>query len=313
MSLLGLIKGKGPSGFGSNTTAEDVTAGLSLAGRTFLVTGARSGLGRETARVLAKRGARVLATGRTESSVSECSTFEGEIAPGECDLSSPASVTSCVDRVRRHERKLDGIVCNAGIMALPKLERAFGYERQFFTNHIGHFILVTGLLDHLADKARVVVVSSAAHTNAPRSGVEFDNLTGEKGYRPWKAYGQSKLCNLLFAKELARRLVGTDKTANALHPGVIVTPLGRHMPGVAQSVLKAVSPIFLKTVAEGAATQCYVATHPSLDAVNGEYFADCNVAKPSALARDRALAARLWDESVRIVERVCAELPRSAG
>lgn len=313
MSLVGWIKGKGPSGFGSNSTAEEVTAGLSLAGRTFLVTGARSGLGRETVRVLAKRGARVLAMGRTESSVSDGFTFEGEVAPGECDLSNPASVARCVERVRRSEGKLDGIVCNAGIMALPKLERAFGYELQFFTNHIGHFILVTGLLDHLADKARVVVVSSAAHTNAPKGGVEFDNLDGAKGYRPWKAYGQSKLCNLLFAKELARRWGATEKTANALHPGVIATPLGRHMPGVAQSVLKAVSPIFLKTVAQGAATQCYMATHPSLATVSGEYFADCNVAKPSALAGDRALAARLWEESVSIVERVRAELPRSAA
>lgn len=312
MSLVGLIKGKGPSGFGSNSTAEDVTAGLSLTGRTFLVTGAGSGLGRETVRVLAKRGARVLALGRTESSVSGCSAFEGEIALGECDLSNPTSVVSCVDRVRRGERKLDGIVCNAGIMALAKLERAYGYELQFFTNHIGHFILLTELLDHLADKARVVVVSSAAHTRAPKGGVEFDNLTGEKGYRPWKAYGQSKLCNLLFAKELSRRLGGTHKTANALHPGVIATPIGRHLPGLAQSALKALSPIFLKTIAEGAATQCYVATHPSLEKVSGEYFADCNIAKPSALGRDQALAARLWDESVRIVERVRAELPRSA-
>jgi len=313
MSLVGSIKGRGPNGFGSNSTAEEVTAGLSLAGRTFLVTGARSGLGRETVRVLAKRGARVLAMGRTKSSVNEGSALEGEVAPGECDLSNPASIASCIERVRRSERKLDGVVCNAGIMALPNLERAFGYELQFFTNHIGHFILVTGLQDHLTHKARVVVVSSAAHTNAPKSGVEFDNLDGAKGYGPWKAYGQSKLCNLLFAKELARRWRGTDRTANALHPGVIATPLGRHMPAIARSILKAASPIFLKTVAQGAATQCYVATHPSLDTVSGEYFADCNVAKPSALASDRALAERLWDESVGIVERIRAEVPRSAA
>jgi WW domain-containing oxidoreductase len=314
MSLVGWIKGKGPSGFGSNSTAEDVTAGLSLAGRSFLVTGAGSGLGRETARVLAKRGARVLALGRTESRVRDaCSAFEGDIVPGECDLSNPSSIERCIDRLRRHEPKLDGIVCNAGIMALPKLERAFGYELQFFTNHIGHFILVTGLTEHLAEKGRVVVVSSAAHAHTPRGGVEFDNLTGEKGYSPWKAYGQSKLCNVLFAKELAIRFIGTGKTANALHPGVIPTPLSRHMPGVARSLMDAISPIFLKTVAQGAATQSYVATHPSLDKVTGQYFADCNIAKPSAFAHDRALAARLWDESVRIVEEVRAELPRSAA
>lgn len=307
MSLVSMIRGNGPSGFGYGSTAEDVTAGLSLSGRTFLVTGAASGLGRETVRVLAHRGARVVATGRTAASVqAACAGFEGDIVPLECDLAKPSSVDGCVARVRRDEKKLDVIVCNAGIMALAKLEQAFGYELQFFTNHIGHFMLVTGLLEHLEDKARLVVLSSAAHTNTPKGGVEFDNLSGEKGYSPWKAYGQSKLCNLLFAKALAGRWAGTGRTANALHPGVIATQLLRHLPGIARSGVSLIKPLFFKSIAEGAATQCYVATNPGLDAVTGQYFSDCNIARPSAFASDPALAARLWDESVRIVEKVRA-------
>jgi WW domain-containing oxidoreductase len=305
MSLLASLKGKGRSGFGYGSTAEDVTEGLSLAGRTVLVTGAASGLGKETVRVLAAHGARVLATGRTEESVRRaCGAFGGEIVAFKCELSTPASVRACADAVRTSQPKLDAIVCNAGIMALPKLQQASGYELQFFTNHVGHFILVTSLLDHLGASARIVVVSSGAHTQAPRGGVQFDNLSGAQSYTPWGAYGQSKLCNILFAKELAKRLRGSGKTVNALHPGVIATELGRHMPAFMRGVLAVAHPLFLKTVPQGAATQCYLATHPSLEGVTGEYFADCNVATPTALARDGALAERLWAESERIAATV---------
>jgi WW domain-containing oxidoreductase len=307
MSLLATIRGKGPSGFGYGSTAEDVTAGISLAGRTILVTGAGSGLGTETVRVLASHGAHVIATGRTEESVRRaCGSFGGAggVVPLACQLSEPASVRACAERVRTSEPRLDAVICNAGIMALPKLEQACGYELQFFTNHIGHFILVTSLLEHLTESARIVVVSSGAHGGAPKGGVQFENLSGEKGYSPWKAYGQSKLCNILFTKQLAKRMKGSGKTANALHPGVIATPLGRHMPGLFRATLTAVKPIFLKTVAQGAATQCYVATHPSLAGVTGEYFSHCNVAKPSAYAMDGALAERLWSESERIAATV---------
>lgn len=305
MSLFGALRGKGPSGFGYASTAEEVTDGLSLAGRTVLVTGAGSGLGTETVRVLALRGARVLATGRTEESVRRaCGAFGGDIVAIACDLSKPASVRACIEGVRRSQPKLDAIIGNAGIMAVAKLEQASGYELQFFTNHMGHFILVTSLLDHLADKARIVIVSSAAHTRPTKGGVQFDNLSGEKGYSPWQAYGQSKLCNILFAKQLAKRIRSSGKTSNTLHPGVIATPLSRHMPGIGQGALAALSPLFLKSVAEGAATQCYVATHPSLEGVTGEYFSHCNVAQPSAFARDGALAERLWAESERIAASV---------
>jgi NAD(P)-dependent dehydrogenase (short-subunit alcohol dehydrogenase family) len=301
LSLLSHLKGKGPSGFGYGSTAEDVTRGLDLADRTVLVTGCNSGLGLETVRALARHGARVLATARTEAKAREACAGLSNIVPLACELSDPASVRACVEAVTRDGAELDAIICNAGIMALPELHQACGYELQFFTNHIGHFILVTGLIPRLAEKGRVVVVSSDAHRGAPKEGIQFDNLSGEKLYAPWKAYGQSKLANLLFAKELARKFSGTGKTANALHPGVIKTNLARSMSPVARFALGIAEPLALKTAAEGAATETYLATHPSVEGVSGEYFADCNVAKSTRISRDPALAARLWDESTRIV------------
>jgi len=302
MSLVALVKGKGESGFGYGSTAEQVTEGLDLRGRTVLVTGSNSGIGLETVRVLGLRGAQVIAAARTEDKArAAIQGLAGDFVPVSCELSDPTSVRACVDTVKRHGRRLDALICNAGIMALPKLERAFGYELQFFTNHIGHFMLVTGLLDALAENGRVVVLSSAAHGSAPPGGIQFDNLSGEKGYWSWIAYGQSKLANLLFVKELSRRFTGTRKSANAVHPGVIATNLTRSLPAIARVAMTVAAPLALKNAAQGAATQCYVAVHPQVDGVTGEYFADCNVTRSSRLSRDAALATRLWEESERIV------------
>jgi WW domain-containing oxidoreductase len=301
MSLYQLFKANGPSGFGCRTTAEQVTEGVSLAGKTMLVTGCNSGLGLETMRVLALRGAQVAGTARTiEKAREACATVSGETVPLACELSDPASVRGCVASVAAAGIRLDAMICNAGIMGLPKLARVHGYESQFFTNHIGHFILVTGLLGQLTETGRVVMLSSTAHTRAPEGGIAFDNLDGGKGYDPWRFYGQSKFANLLFAKELARRLADTRRTANAVHPGVIRTNIIRHNP-VLNVAAAVVSPLFFKTVAQGAATQVYVATSPGLANVSGEYFADCNVATPRADARSAATAKQLWEVSERIV------------
>jgi WW domain-containing oxidoreductase len=308
MSLYELFKPKGPSGFGYGSTAEQVTEGLSLEGKTILVTGCNSGLGREALRVLALRGARVAGTARTlDKARAACDAVKGETVPLACELAEPASVRACVEAVKREGLRLDAIICNAGIMALPRLEQAYGLELQFFTNHIGHFMLVTGLLGQLAAEGRVVMLSSGAHNMAPKEGIEFDNLSGEKGYRGWRSYGQSKLANLLFAKELARRLAGTRKTANAVHPGVIKTNLGRHMNPIASLAFGMVGPLVLKSVPQGAATEVYVAVHPAVAATSGAYFADCNVARPRPDADDPALAAKLWEVS----EKIVAGLPAS--
>ena len=305
MSLVSLLKGNGPSGYGYGSTAEVVTQGLALKGKHFLVTGSTAGLGTETVRVLAQRGARVFATGRTKEKVStSLARMPGVVVPFACELADPQSVRACVLAVKKEGVKLDGIIANAGIMALPALEQVFGYEKQFFTNHIGHFLLITELLSELAEKGRVVVLSSGAHVRTPKGGIEFDNLSGERGYDAWKAYGQSKLANLLFAKHLATRLRGTAQTANAVHPGVIKTNLANRTSLVVRLGLSLAEPIALKSVEQGAATQCYVATRPELDGVSGEYFQDCNLAKPSAFAQDSALAERLWQESERIVQQL---------
>jgi NAD(P)-dependent dehydrogenase (short-subunit alcohol dehydrogenase family) len=308
MSLYEVFTSNGPSGFGYGSTAEQVTAGLSLAGQTILVTGCNSGLGLETIRVLSLRGARVVGTARTrEKAMAAGDAVGGDVMPVACELSDPVSVRASVEEVKRAGLHLDAIICNAGIMALPELEKAFGYELQFFTNHIGHFLLVTGLLEQLTETGRVVMLSSAAHKGAPKGGIEFDNLDGSKGYGDWRNYGQSKFANILFAKELARRFAATKKTANAVHPGVIRTNLVRHMNPVAAVAMAIAGPLALKTVAQGAATQVYVATNPAAAGVSGQYFADCNVAPPRRDANDEALAKKLWDVS----EKIVAGLPTS--
>lgn len=306
MSLLSLLKRSGPSGFGYGSTAEDVSSGLSLEGKTVLVTGCNSGLGRETLRVLTMRGAHVLGTARSLDKAREAcaSARGGKATPLACELASPASVRACVEAVKAGGYTLDALVCNAGIMALPKLEQAFGYELQFFTNHVGHFILVTGLLERLAPAGRVVMLSSEGHRMAPPGGIDFDNLAGTRDYAAWRAYGQSKFANLVFAKELARRFAGTGHTANAVHPGVIRTNLGRHMSPVANAVFALAGPLGLKTIPQGAATQVYVATHPTLAGTSGAYFADCNVKAPRADADSVETGRRLWEVSERIASEV---------
>lgn len=306
MSLVSMIKGRrGASGFGYASTAEEVTEGLNLSGKNILITGVNSGLGLESARVLAKRGARIFGLARSRDKASDALTPLGaEHVPVACELADPASVKAAVATLLQEGSKLDVLLCNAGIMALPELHTQHGWELQFFTNHIGHFILVAGLLDALSDTGRVVMLSSSAHTMAPPDGIQFDDLSFEKGYRPWTAYGQSKLANLLFARSLAKRLSGTKKTANAVHPGVIATNLGRHMSAAMRVLSPIASAVAMKNVHEGAATQCYVATHPSLANVSGEYFADCNLSKSSRHSRDEALAERLYTLSESIVAKL---------
>ncbi|MFZ4579529.1 MAG: SDR family NAD(P)-dependent oxidoreductase [Myxococcota bacterium] len=302
MSLYAALAPHGPSGFGYGSTAEEVTEGLSLAGRTILLTGCNSGLGHEAMRVLALRGATVVGTARTlEKATAAGQAVQGKTIPLACELSDPASVRACTQQVRDLGLTLDAILCNAGIMALPKLEWQHGYEAQFFTNHIGHFLLVTGLLDQLADDGRVVILSSAAHRMAPKGGIAFDNLKGDKGYQAWSAYGQSKFADLLFAKELARRFAGTSRTANAVHPGVIATNLLRHL-GLGTRLAWGLGGLLaFKSIPQGAATEVYAAVHPALAGMSGLYLADCNVSRARADADDAETARRLWQVSEEIV------------
>jgi len=282
--------------FGRSSTAEEVTAGLDLSGKLALVTGVNSGIGFETLRVLALRGAEVIGTARTrEKAAAACREVKGKTVALACELESQDGIRACAAEVARLGRPLDLLVANAGIMALPKLEQVNGIEKQFATNHLGHFLLASLLLPQLeaSPAARVVVVSSAAHLQAPPGGIEFDNLSGARGYGAWRAYGQSKLANVLFAKSLARRL-GPKHAANSLHPGVIGTNLSRSMNPLLTAAMGLFMRPFSKSIPQGAATSCYVATHPGLAGVAGEYFSDCAVARSSPYAADEALADRLW-------------------
>lgn len=306
MSLVAWIKGsRGDSGFGYASTAEDVTEGLDLSGKTVVITGCNSGIGEESARMLAMRGARVVGLARTVDKAADAlQGLEGATSVA-CELTEPGSVRAAVETVKGLDAPLDVIMCNAGIMALPERELVHGHEKQFFTNHIGHFMLVTGLLDRLAEDGRVVVLSSAAHSWAPSGGIRFDDLSFDSGYSPNKAYGQSKLANLLFARTLARRLAADPETAkqtsNAVHPGVIATNLARHMNPVVRMLMPVANAVAFKTIPQGAATQCYVAAHPNVAGVSGEYFADCNVAKSTRHGHDEAMGDRLWEVSEAIV------------
>ena len=201
------------STYGFESTAEEVTAGMNLSGTTVLVTGCNSGLGLETMRVLALRGAHVYGAARTvEKAETACASVDGSTTPIVVELTDLDSIVNAAEQVRSDDVALDALVLNAGIMALQELEQVRGVEKQFFVNHVGHFLLAEHLMDNVskARQGRVVVVSSSAHQWAPDEGIQFDNLSGEVGYDPWRAYGQSKLANGLFSRELARRLADTD-------------------------------------------------------------------------------------------------------
>ncbi|MEH6551014.1 MAG: SDR family oxidoreductase [Pseudomonadales bacterium] len=292
------------SQFNRRSTAEQVTEGLDLTGKTVMITGVNSGLGLETLRVMAMRGAHVIGAARTvEKAQQAASSVEGQVTPVACELSDLESVRSCAEQVKALNITVDVLICNAGIMALPEAQCQYGLEMQFLTNHIGHFLLINLLLDTIkkSDAGRIVLLSSMGHMQTPKGGIDFDNLDGSKAYDPWQFYGQSKLANLLTAKALARRLQGSNVTANSVHPGVIRTNLSRNTSGFFSRLISSFAVLFERSIAQGAASQCYVATHKDVASVSGEYFVDCHIAKPSKYGQDEDLAEQLWQKSEELV------------
>ena len=287
------------SSFPSGATAEDVTAGIDLSGKTIVVTGCNSGIGLETMRVLALRGAHVIGTARTaERGREACASVQGKTTPEVLELSDFDSVVACANAIRALDVAVDGLVCNAGVL-LTDLQQVRGLEMQFVVNHLGHFILANRLLERViaAPQGRVVVVGSVAHQGAPPGGIQFDNLSG-KGWER-QAYGHSKLANGLFSLELSKRLAGTRATSNSLHPGVVATNIMRNMSfrPPAGSGGGGGGGFDFETPAQGAATSCYLASNPALAHVTGLYFADCNPAEQSDYQKDPAMAAKLWKVS----------------
>lgn len=287
--------------FGFESTAEEVTRGIDLAGKTALITGSNSGIGFEAARVLALRGAQVLCAARTlDKAEAACASIGMNTMPVAFDLADFDSIVTASASLRALGMPLDMLICNAGIMELPELQLVNGVERQFAVNHLGHFILVNQLLEQVlaSSQGRIVVVSSGQATrNAPPEGIQFDNLDGARGYDPAQAYGQSKLANVLFTLQLSTQIADSTSTANALRPGVIPTNLGRHMPAWKPLVLKTIGKLFTKTIPQGAATTCYVATAPALAETSGYFFEDCNPIIGGGHTEDREMAARLWEVS----------------
>eukprot|EP00262_Sarcandra_glabra_P003358 TRINITY_DN14034_c0_g1_i1.p1 TRINITY_DN14034_c0_g1~~TRINITY_DN14034_c0_g1_i1.p1 ORF type:complete len:323 (-),score=56.25 TRINITY_DN14034_c0_g1_i1:284-1252(-) len=317
MGILSLITGSpGPSGFGSASTAEQVTEGIDASNLTAIVTGGASGIGTETARVLALRGAHVIIAARNIEAANDAKQLilkdngSARVDVLKLDLCSLKSVRDFADTFNALNLPLNILINNAGVMFCPYQLSKDGVEMQFATNHLGHFLLTNLLLDKIKNTARVtgiegriVNLSSIAHLHTYEDGIRFDKINDQVGYSDKKAYGQSKLANILHAKELSRRLQeeGANVTVNAVHPGLIMTNLMRHS-AVLMKVLKVLTYILWKNVPQGAATSCYAALHPSLKGVTGKYFLDCNEMQPSPLARDGALAQRLWDFSDKLVD-----------
>jgi NAD(P)-dependent dehydrogenase (short-subunit alcohol dehydrogenase family) len=260
--------------FGFQSTAEQVIAGVNLSDKRAIVTGASSGIGVETARVLASAGANVTlavrnpeAGARVAADITASANNDG-IRVAELNLTDLGSVDKFV---AEWEGPLHILINNAGVMMSPQLHTPHGWELQFATNHLGHFALTTGLQDALADAhgARIVAVSSTGHLFSP---VVFDDIHFRfRPYDPLLAYGQSKTANILFTVEATRRWKDERIYANALNPGAIQTNLQRHVGGKL-----ATSPELQKTVAQGAATTVLLAASPLLQDVGGHYFNDCN-------------------------------------
>jgi NAD(P)-dependent dehydrogenase (short-subunit alcohol dehydrogenase family) len=299
--------------FGPTSTADEVADGIDLTSRTAVVTGASSGLGAETARVLAAHGAHVTLAVRDQAAGWRAAeAMSGTIEVAQLDLADLRSVRTFVDA---WTGSLDILVDNAGVMATPLGRTAQGWETQFAVNHLGHFALTCGLHEALAAArhARVVVVSSVGHINSDidLTDPNFEN----RDYDPWVAYGQSKTANILFAVEAARRWTSDGIASNALNPGrIAATNLGRHA-GPAAAAPASFDPsgrtgVSVKNITQGAATSVLLAASPLVEGISGRYFEDCQIAGPhiagirrgvAAYAVDPDRASALWTLSEQLI------------
>jgi len=280
------------------------TPGL-MAGRTVLVTGGTSGIGKETAVGLAALGAHVAITGRNRERTEEAAreiraAAGGRVDAFAADMSAQSDVRRLADEVLQRLPRIDVLVNNVGGYWNTRHVSADGLERTFALNHLAPFLLTNLLLDRLAHSApaRVVTVASHAHEHGR---IDFDDLQGGRSYSGARAYSQSKLANVLFTYELARRLSAASVTAHAVHPGLVSTAFGAEDPGRVQRMLVPFMRPLMKSPARGAATSIHVASQPGLERVTGCYFANGRPARSSAGSHDEALAARLWQVSADLV------------
>lgn len=313
--------------FGEKSTTEDVLAGIDLTGKRILVTGVSAGLGVETARALVAHGAEVVGAARDVAKAERATTEvraaaeagKGAFSIVELDLASLASVRACAEALNADGRPFDVIIANAGVMVPPFGHTADGFETQFGTNHLGHFVLVNRIAPLLKDGGRLVNLSSAGHRY---SDVDLDDPNFEHTpYEPWIGYGRSKTANVLFAVEFDRRHRDRGVRATAVHPGGIQTELGRHMDegqmaalvaSINETAAKSGTPAFeFKTIPQGAATSVWAAVVANAAEIGGKYCEDCHVAelqegegirsgvRPYALDAEHAKA--LWAKSEEMV------------
>lgn len=275
-----------------------------LRGKVALVTGATNGIGKVTARELAKMGAATVIIGRKPERVQQTvdeikqaaghTQVEGIVA----DLSLMSQVRAAAEAFKSKYDHLDALVNNVGIGASKRVITEEGFERMFAVNHLSYFLLTNLLLDMLkaSAPARIVNVSSDAHRTA---SIDFDDLQSEHRWGPggYNAYGRTKLMNVLFTRELARRLSGAGITANAVHPGVVATGLWRGTGGIIGPIIGLIAPLYMLTPEQGAQTSLYVATAPEIAGMSGFYFSDCQPVVPSKAAQDDEAARRLWSIS----------------
>ena len=288
---------------------EQVRTGQMI-GRTLLVTGATAGIGRATAMGLARMGAHLAITGRDRGRAKDVAreirtAGGGQVDVFIADLSSQTQVRRLAVEVLQRFARIDALVNNVGGYWNTRHVTADGLERTFALNHLAPFLLTNLLLGRMQQSApaRVVTVSS----NAPAMGrIDFNDLQGERSYSGARAYNQSKLANVLFTYELARRLHGTAVTANALHPGVVSTSFGAEDPGRVQRLFVPVMRPFMKTPTRGAATSIHLASAADVERVSGHYFVNSKPKKSSERSYDQVAAARLWQMSADLVDMAAA-------
>ncbi len=308
--------------FGAKSTTDEVLQGIDLSGKRILVTGVSAGLGVETARTLKAHGAHVVGAARDLAKAEKATDAvraekAGSFELIELDLASLKCVRAAADALVRKGETFDLVIANAGVMAAPKGTTADGFETQFGTNHLGHFVFVNRIVSLFKPGSRLVNLASSGHRF---SDVDLDDPNfAHTEYDPWIAYGRSKTANVLFAVEFDRRHKDQGVRAVAVHPGGINTELGRHLPpGEIEKLVEnlnksrpADDPFTFKTIPQGAATTVWAGVKAPADLVGGKYCEDCHVAEPNdgpgiiggvrAYALDPAHAKALWAKSEELV------------
>ena len=275
---------------------------MSMQGKTIIITGATSGIGEVAAIRMAEQGARIIFTARDQARADETlaklkqANTKAEHAVHMADLSHLSEMKRIGAELAR-EPQIDVLVNNAGALFNKRQETEDGLEMTFALNHMAYFVVTKLLQDKLKPGARIVTVASNAHRGAR---LDFNDLQSRRSYTGFPVYSRSKLCNILFNRELARRISGSGVTANALHPGFVATRFGDNSGGLMRAVLKVAKPIGAISPEEGAKTIIYLASSPQVAGVSGEYFYECKPATPTAEARSDDDARRLWEISEQI-------------